>query len=107
MNVHGMDVVPSSSNPHELFVYLVNHRPFLPIDEVNHKKAGANTTIEIFKTTVGGSEMVHLNTVYDPEVIVTPNDVFGYPDGESFYFTNEASVKTGLVRPHPFLLPAD
>ena len=101
VNVHGMDVVVSSENPQELFVYLINHRPFLPIDKINHKKAGANSTVEIFKTTVGGSEMTHLSTVYDPDVIVTPNDVLGYPDGKSFHFTNEASVKTGLVSP-PF-----
>ena len=105
ISVHGMDVVVSSENPHELFVYLINHRPFLPIDTVNHKKVGANSTVEIFKTTVGGSEMVHLSTIYDPDVIVTPNDVLGYPDGKSFYFTNEASAKTGLVSP-PFPWPS-
>jgi len=93
LSVHGMDVVPSASNHKELFVYLVNHQPFIGKDS---RKFGANSTIEIFKTKIGGSTLTHLRTVHNP-VILTPNDIVGSPDGKSFYFTNDAGAKTGLV----------
>jgi len=94
VSVHGMDVVPSSSNPKDLFVYLVNHQPFVGQDS---QKVGANSTIEIFKTKVGWSTLTHLHTVHSP-VIITPNDLVGSSDGKSFYFTNDAGAKTGLMR---------
>jgi arylesterase/paraoxonase len=94
LSLHGMDVVPSASNHKELFVYLVNHQPFVDKDP---QKFGANSTIEIFKTKIGGSTLTHLHTVYNP-VILSPNDIVGSPDGKSFYFTNDAGAKTGLVR---------
>lgn len=94
-----MDVVPSTTNPKELFVYLVNHQPFVGQDAT---KSGANSTIEIFRTKVGGSAMTHLHTVHSPSVIISPNDIVGLPDGKSFYFTNDAGAKTGLVSlPNP------
>ncbi|KAJ6609817.1 hypothetical protein B0H10DRAFT_2062606 [Mycena sp. CBHHK59/15] len=87
-----MDVVPSAWNPSELFIYAVNHRR--PSDG---GAKGADSTVEIFKTTVGNTHMTHLRTVRDP-VILTPNDVVGSPDGASFYFTNDRGSKTGLTR---------
>lgn len=93
LSLHGMDVVPSASNHKELFVYLVNHQPFVDKDP---QKFGANSTIEIFKTKIGGSTLTHLHTVHSP-VILSPNDIVGSPDGKSFYFTNDAGAKTGLV----------
>ncbi|KAJ7647870.1 hypothetical protein FB45DRAFT_894654 [Roridomyces roridus] len=87
---HGMDVVPSSSNPSELFIYAVNHRR--PTDAAHVE---ANSTIEIFKTSVGSKTLTHLRTVYDPSVIWTPNDVIGAADGRSFFFTNDHTWKTG------------
>jgi len=90
-----MDVVPSASNPKELFVYVVNHQPFMDKDPL---KFGANSTIEIFKTKVGGSTLTHLHTVHSP-VIISPNDIVGSADGKSFHFTNDGATKTGLVSP--------
>jgi hypothetical protein len=64
--------------------------------------------VEVFKGTVKGkakrkNELVHLRTVYDENVIRTPNDVVGSGDGKSFYFTNDfGALKTGLVRPAHF-----
>jgi arylesterase / paraoxonase len=95
LSVHGMDVVPSASNPKELFVYLVNHQHFIGKDPLEF---GANSTIEIFKTRVGGQTLTHLHTVHSP-VIITPNDLVGSPDGKSFHFTNDARSKTGLASP--------
>ncbi|KAI9463701.1 hypothetical protein BJY52DRAFT_1202962 [Lactarius psammicola] len=66
---HGMDVVPSVSNPEELYV-------------------GAKSVVEIFRKTLGGNTLTHVRTVEDP-VIDTPNDVVGSPDGKSFYITND------------------
>ena len=94
LSLHGMDVVPSSSNPSELLVYLINHRA--PLGGLRAKDVGADSVVEIFKTTLGGDTLTHIKTVQDP-VILTPNDVVGSPDGKSFYFTNDHGAKTGLV----------
>ncbi|KAF8160653.1 hypothetical protein B0H34DRAFT_795541 [Crassisporium funariophilum] len=100
LSLHGMDVVPSSDDSDVLFVYLVNHR--LPIGGQSAEKVGADSVIEVFKTTVGGNAMTHINTVESP-VIVTPNDVLGSPDGRSFYFTNDHGARVGLSRYLHFL----
>jgi hypothetical protein len=89
-----MDVVPSSSNPSELFIYLVNHR--IPL-EGDPAKIGADSSIEVFKTTVGRSTMTHVRTFEDPNFIVTPNDVVGSADGKSVFATNDRGHKVGIV----------
>jgi len=96
---HGMDVVPSASNPDVLYVYAINHRK--PIQGLG-KEVGANSVVEIFKTTPGGSTLTHVRTVEDP-VIDTPNDLVGSPDGKSFYFTNDHGAKVGFARYLEFL----
>ncbi|CAK5265338.1 unnamed protein product, partial [Mycena citricolor] len=103
LSVHGMDVVASSSNPAELFIYAVNHRK--PIGPKSALTAGANSTIEIFKTVVGSGQILHVQTVHDP-VIISPNDVVGSPDGSSFFFTNDHASKLG-VRRHLGILGLD
>jgi hypothetical protein len=94
LSLHGMDVVPSSSNASELFVYLINHRA--PLGDLRAKDVGADSVIEIFKTTLGSDTLTHIKTVQDT-VIFTPNDVVGSSDGKSFYFTNDHGEKVGLV----------
>jgi arylesterase/paraoxonase len=94
LSLHGMDVVPSSSNASELLVYLVNHRA--PLGGLRAKDVGADSVVEIFKTTLGSDTLTHIKTVQDP-VIFTPNDIIGSPDGNSFYFTNDHGAKVGLV----------
>jgi hypothetical protein len=92
-----MDVVPATSNSTELYVYAINHRR--PV-QGSGKKVGADSVVEIFKTTVGGKTLTHLKTVEDP-VIDTPNDLVGSSDGKSFYFTNDHGVRVGVVSgPH-------
>lgn len=95
LSVHGMDVVPSSSDPSTLFVYLVNHRK--PLANQPAHLVGADSCIEIFKTEVRSSTLTHLHTV-EHDLIITPNDVVGSPDGQSFHFTNDRGEKVGLVR---------
>jgi hypothetical protein len=101
LSLHGMDVVPSSSNPSELFVYLVNHRA--PPGDLLAKDVGADSVIEIFKTVLNSKNMTHIKTVKDP-VIMTPNDIVGSPDGKSFYFTNDNGAKAGLIRELNYVL---
>lgn len=93
LSLHGMDVVPSS-NASELFVYLVNHRA--PLGGLRAKDVGADSVIEIFKTTLGGDTLTHIRTVQDT-IILTPNDIVGSSNGRSFYFTNDHGAKIGLV----------
>ncbi|KAI0305564.1 hypothetical protein B0F90DRAFT_1699080 [Multifurca ochricompacta] len=96
---HGMDVVPSASDPRELYVYAINHRK--PV-QGPAKQIGADSVVEIFTTTVGGKTLKHIKTVADP-VINTPNDIVGSSDGRSFYFTNDHGVKVGFTRILEFL----
>ncbi|KAI0256143.1 serum paraoxonase/arylesterase [Lactifluus subvellereus] len=93
-SAHGMDVVPSASDPRELYVYAINHRK--PVQGPG-KRVGADSVVEIFKTKVGGNTLTHVKTVED-SVIDTPNDVIGYSDGRGFYFTNDHGVKVGVSR---------
>ena len=101
LSLQGMDVVPSMSNPSELFVYLINHR--IPLGDANPAEVGADSVIDIFTTTVGGTTLKHKRTIEDP-IIIIPNSVSGSDDGESFYFTNDRGVRLGLVS-NNFLLP--
>ncbi|KAJ3863572.1 hypothetical protein EV359DRAFT_73547 [Lentinula novae-zelandiae] len=96
ISVHGMDVVPSSTNRNELFVYLVNHRA--PPHEQDAETVGADSVVEIFKTTVSGNQLVHIKTVRDSNIILSPNDVAGDANGKGFYFTNDHSFKISHVR---------
>ncbi|KNZ80456.1 Serum paraoxonase/arylesterase 2 [Termitomyces sp. J132] len=87
---HGMDIVQSSSNSDELFVYLINHRA--PLVHQSAREVGADSTVEIFRTVIDSDSLIHIRTVQDP-IIICPNDVVGYPDGQSFYFTNDHGEK--------------
>jgi hypothetical protein len=91
---HGMDVVPSASDPSVLFVYLVDHRP--PVDGQNAQLSGADSVLQIFKHKLGTDELMHVKTFESP-LIITPNDVVGSDDGTSLYFTNDHGQKTGIV----------
>ncbi|KAJ1304412.1 hypothetical protein OPQ81_005560 [Rhizoctonia solani] len=94
LNVHGMDVVPDEHNPDLLWVYLVNHRPSLS----RTPKGGADSAIEVFKTHLGSSQMEWVRTFVHPEIIKTPNDVMGGPNGKEAWFTNDYPVKQGSKR---------
>jgi hypothetical protein len=97
---HGMDVVQSGSDPNTLFVYLVNHRPQRCAQQGKEPELGADSVIELFKTTVGGNSLVHVKTFKD-SVIYTPNDITGSPDGDSFFFTNDSPSRTNAVSTIP------
>ncbi|KAE8211083.1 hypothetical protein CF327_g5127 [Tilletia walkeri] len=92
-------VMDASYTPPTLYLYFNNHRP--PMDPstgklLNAVKVGANSTVEIFKTTLGDKKMEHVRT-YTSEHIHTPNRVAPIsPD--SFLWTNDHAVKVGLRR---------
>lgn len=94
LSLHGMDVVRSSLDSTQLFFYIVNHRvPLVGLAE----EVGADSSIEVFSLQDGSTVLQHITTFEDP-IISTPNDVIGTTDGKSFWFTNDHSSKTGLVR---------
>ncbi|PWN52209.1 calcium-dependent phosphotriesterase [Violaceomyces palustris] len=103
LNVHGFDVhvVPTASSEIKptLRIFAVNHRP--PIDPLTHTaldphKVGANSTVELFETTLGESKMRHIRTYAFPE-IRTPNMPAAVgPD--SFLVTNDHLRKVGHAR---------
>jgi arylesterase/paraoxonase len=92
-----MDVVTSSTNPSELWLYLVNQRPPLSTDPA---KAFSDPSIEIFKHTLGSATATHVRTVSSPEYMQSPNDVVGSADGTHFWFTNDG---THLLSPLAYI----
>lgn len=98
IGIQGFDVQVQNGNPETLRMLLVNNRP--PIDPttgtlLDATQVGANSTIELFETTVGQTELRHLKT-YHHDAIQTPNNVAFFPDG-SFVLSNDKSSKTGMV----------
>ena len=108
LDLHGFDIKIDENFPKMLKMLLINHRP--PLDPITGElldatKVGANSTVELFETTVGDTEMRHLKT-YRHEAIKTPNRV-AWVRGEGFVFTNDKSSKVGFVSfpNHKTILP--
>ena len=111
----GMDVVPSTRNPDDLSIYIINMRPpFVDLDmdlppgvreakrdEVASARAkgeGPDPSVEVFRYVLGGDSMQHVATWTDENVMISPNDVVGLPDGKGAWFTNSLPYRAGLVR---------
>ena len=98
LSFHGMDIAPSTdpSRPHDIFLYLVNHRA--PLGDADAAVVGADSVIEVFKTRPGGEDIHYVATFKDP-VISTPNDIAATgEEDKGFYFTNDhGMIKTGWV----------
>lgn len=74
-----------------LRIFLINHRP-----QADPNTYGANSTIELFESTLGSDAMRHIKT-YADEVIMTPNDLT--PTGpDSFVFSNDHHIKVGHLK---------
>ena len=98
LSLHGFDVVTSPTNSSELYFYLINHRVHPKGDP---KQVGADSVVQVFRGTSimnqkGSSRLTWMKT-YKHELMHTPNDVVGAPDGKSFYWTNDHSKAVGMV----------
>ena len=106
-----MDVVPSTRNPLEFTIYLINMRPpFVSLDETlppsirdeiasaRAKKEGPDPSIEMFRYVLGSDSMQHVATWADEDAVIFPGGVVGLPDMEGFWFTNMYPCKAGAVR---------
>jgi hypothetical protein len=91
LDLLGFDV--QSVDAATLRFWFVNHRPAVDANKnyLDASKVGANSTIDVFDLKRGKDEMVHVKTVFDPEV-KTPNNIAVMPDG-SFVVTNDHSSK--------------
>ena len=85
---HGLDVVPAVNDKEDgtLFIFLVHHRA--PPAGQDLILVGFDSSVEVFKTTVGSTIATHLHT-FDSPILHSPNDVIGSPDGQSIFFTND------------------
>lgn len=95
LNLVGLDVVESETEAGLLWVYVINHRP--PIAPLEANTYGADSSVEIFRTTVGDDTLHYVRTIEDEQHIVTPNDVIGLSDGSGFWVSNDHSARTGIV----------
>ncbi|KAF9645860.1 calcium-dependent phosphotriesterase [Thelephora ganbajun] len=89
----GMDVVPSTHNPDEFTIYVVNMRPPF-ITSARAKKEGPDPSIEVFRYVMGGDSVQHVATWTDEKIVISPNDVVGLPDGKGVWFTNPLPYRT-------------
>jgi arylesterase/paraoxonase len=88
-NLHGMGV--HMIDEETLRIFLINHRP-----QADPHTNGANSTVELFESTLGSDTMRHIKT-YADEVIMTPNDLT--PTGpDSFVFSNDHHIKVGHLK---------
>ncbi|KIM28327.1 hypothetical protein M408DRAFT_329432 [Serendipita vermifera MAFF 305830] len=105
LNLCGLDVVASETDPNLLWVYVINHRP--PLSPATAQRDGADSSVEIFRTTVGSGTFEYVRTVEDPEHIITPNDLVGKPDGSGFWVSNDHAVRVGIKRDISVFLPLE
>lgn len=94
----GKDGLGGNADDQSLRLFLINHR--VQVDPHIH---GANSTVELFETTLGSDTMTHIKTFAHPDIF-TPNNLV--PTGpESFYFTNDHSVKKGWQKQLDLIIP--
>lgn len=101
----GVEVVDFSSEKPTLRIFLNNHRPHLDPagNELDGKTYGANSTVELFETTLGSDSMNHIRT-YSSPLVVTPNMVAPV-DADSFLVTNDHGEKLGALRGLDLIMP--
>jgi arylesterase / paraoxonase len=95
LNLVGLDVVESATEPNVLWVYVINHRP--PFPPATAERDGADPAVEIFRTKLGSDTFEYVRTVEDPRYIITPNDIVGKSDGSGFWVSNDHGTRVGLV----------
>lgn len=110
----GMDIVPSTHNPDELTIYVINMRPpFVDLDQnlppgireakrdeiasALSKKQGPDPSVEVFRYLLGGDSVQYVATWTDEKIVISPNDVVGLPDAKGAWFTNSLPYRAGIV----------
>jgi hypothetical protein len=95
IDVHGIDI--ESISPTRLRFWMVNHRPAIDSDgnQLDPKKVGANSTIEVFEHEKGSEDLEWVRTIFS-EAVFTPNNLVATGDG-GVLITNDHDSKTGAV----------
>ena len=79
---HGIDILPSPSDPNSIYIYAINHLP-----SSHPSNTSATSQIEIFHHTLHTPTATHLRSLTHP-LIRTPNDLLALTPGE-LYVTND------------------
>ena len=108
--LHGLDVWQVASSDEDskptLRVFVNSHNPARDPQTgklLDAHKLGANSTIEVFETTLGASTMRHIRTHAHPEIRTPNRPAATGPD--SFLFTNDHRDKVGHARVLDIFLP--
>lgn len=103
LNLHSIGVQVQQDSTLRLFL---NHHG-QPLDKngenLSGESFGANSTVEVFETTLGSNKMKHVRTYSNP-LINTPNMVAPI-DSDSFLVNNDHKEQTGLLRGLDLLKP--
>lgn len=95
IDVHGIDI--ESISPTRLRFWMINHRPAIDSNgnQLDPKKVGANSTIEVFEHEKGSENLQWVRTIFS-DTVSTPNNLIAMGDGEALV-TNDHNSKTGAV----------
>ena len=94
LHLHGIDAFIQPDDEKRLTFFLINHA--VPEDKANAHHTGADSTIEIFQTTLGSLEWQWVSSV-SHELMIAPNNIMA-TGPRQFYFTNDHNVKVSWVR---------
>ncbi|GAA96481.1 uncharacterized protein L969DRAFT_94569 [Mixia osmundae IAM 14324] len=95
LNLHALDVWFENDDKvaekgDKMWVFVNNHRP--PFNATSAPFVGADSSVEIFETTLGSGKLHHVKTVAHP-TILTPNNLVA-TGPSSFYVSNDHFDKT-------------
>ncbi|CAD6566932.1 MAG: hypothetical protein CYPHOPRED_001276 [Cyphobasidiales sp. Tagirdzhanova-0007] len=94
LHLHGIDAFIQPDDEKRLTFFLINHA--VPEDKANAHHTGADSTIEIFQTTLGSLEWQWVSSV-SHELMIAPNNIMA-TGPRQFYFTNDHNVKVSWTR---------
>ncbi|BGP16722.1 hypothetical protein JCM10213_009140 [Rhodosporidiobolus nylandii] len=99
--LHGLDVLSSPTDPDELYLFLISHRPRLPAEA--SAQQGADSVVEVFRTRVGSSTAQYVRTLRHEALLKTPNnlvaDAAALKEGKAaFWASNDHARRLGWER---------
>ena len=92
--VHAIEIRADEKDSDQLTVMLNSHRP--PQDRSTSHLVGADSVIELFRTTVGSTTLEWVKTVAHP-LIRTPNNIAAV-GSDKFYISNDHARKVHWTR---------